>query len=72
MITLRDFIDLSMDDYYKINIFNTITGDEILKQVEVGEIEEKLEELDRISYLDYPICSWDIDEITKEFCLNIG
>ena len=35
---LIDFIELAMDDYYKINIFYTNTGEELIHQKEVGKI----------------------------------
>lgn len=64
-ITLRDFLDLSMDDYYKINIFGINSGKELLKQVEVGEIEDQLGDL-----INAEIGTWDL-EVNGELTINI-
>ncbi len=73
MMTLRDFLELAMDDYYKINIFYNNTGVELLHQVEVGGIEEELENIDCSDLMDETITSWDIcEERNNEFTLNIG
>ena len=73
MMTLRDFLELAMDDYYKVNIFYNNTGVELLHQVEVGSIEEELEKIDCNDLMDATIGSWDIcEEANNEFTLNIG
>lgn len=64
-ITLRDFLDLSMDDYYKINIFGINSGKELLKQVEIKEIEDKLGDL-----INAEIGTWDL-EVNGELTINI-
>ena len=61
MMTLRDFLDLSMDDCYEINVFYNNTGVELLHQVEVGNIEEELEKIDCEDILDNTVGTWDID-----------
>lgn len=63
MMTLYDFIQLAIENDYKINIFDTETGEEVAHQVELNEISDDL--------LERCIASWDIDYITKEFCINI-
>ena len=73
MMNLRDFLELAMDDYYKLNIFDCNLEEEVLHQVEVGNIEEELEKLGRTNLLDYSISTWDIcEERNNEFTLNIG
>lgn len=74
MITLRDFLDLAMEDYYKINVFYNNTGVELLHQVEVGEVEDELEKIDCQELIDETVGSWDIDEFedNKELTINIG
>ena len=74
MITLRDFLELAMDDYYKINIFYNNTGVELLHQVEVGEVEDELSNIDCQELIDETIGSWDINEFedNKELTINIG
>lgn len=73
MMTLRDFLELAMDDYYKVNIFYNNTGVELLHQVEVGNIEEELENIDCGDLMDETVGSWDIcEEANNEFTLNIG
>ena len=64
-MTIYDFLEMAMDDFYKINIYDTRDFKEIVHQKEVGEIKE----MDDI--LDKYILSWDIEETTKEFCLNV-
>lgn len=60
MMTLRDFLDLSMDDCYEVNIFYNNTGVELLHQVEVGNVEEELEKIDCSDILDNTVGTWDI------------
>lgn len=76
MVDLYTFINLSMDESYEINIFDNDSGNELLHQVEVGEIEEKLEEIGRSDLLYTDIGSWDIGYFSKdnkeEFTINIG
>lgn len=74
MITLRDFLDLAMEDYYKINVFYNNTGVELLHQVEVGEVEDELSNIDCQELIDETIGSWDINEFedNKELTINIG
>lgn len=73
MMSLRDFLELAMDDYYKVNIFYNNTGVELLHQVEVGNIEDELEKIDCSDLMDETIGSWDIcEESNNEFTLNIG
>ena len=72
LISLYDFLDLSMDDYYKINIFDIEKGEEILHQIEVGNIEKELEKINREELLTHTIGSWDINEENEnQFTLNI-
>lgn len=76
MMTLRDFLELAMDDCYEVNIFYNNTGVELLHQVEVGNVEEELEKIDCVDLLDETIGSWDIgyfdgDE-KEELTLNVG
>lgn len=71
MITLEDFLDLSMDSFYKINIFYNNIGIEILHQVEVADISDELEKLDMLFLMTNDIASWDINE-NNEFTINIG
>ena len=76
MMTLRDFLDLSMDNCYEINIFYNNSGNELLHQVEVGDVEEELEKIGCVDLLDETIGSWDIgyfdgDE-KEELTLNVG
>lgn len=71
MITLEDFLDLSMDSFYKINIFYNNIGIEILHQVEVADISDELEKLDMVFLMTNVIASWDINE-NNEFTINIG
>lgn len=73
MMTLRDFLGLAMDDYYKVNIFYNNTGVELLHQVEVGKVEEEMENIGCGDLMDETISSWDIcEEANNEFALNIG
>lgn len=73
MMTLRDFLELAMDDYYKVNIFDNGVGDELLHQVEVGEVEDELSNIGREELMDATIGSWDIcEEANNEFTLNVG
>lgn len=74
MMTLRDFLDLSMDDCYEVNIFYNNTGVELLHQVEVGEVEDELSNIDCQELIDETIGSWDINEFedNKELTINIG
>lgn len=74
MITLRDFLDLAMEDYYKINVFYNNTGVELLHQVEVGEVEDELSNIGCQELIDETIGSWDINEFedSKELTINIG
>ena len=76
MMTLYDFLQLSMDDYYKINLFYTNTGTELLHQVEVGEIENELEKIGCEDLINADFESWDLcyyehDE-KEELTINIG
>jgi hypothetical protein len=71
MITLDDFLMLAIESDYKINIFDTETGTEILHQCEIGNIDEELEKIKKDDLLFHYIASWDIDYITKELCINI-
>ena len=68
MITLREFLDLSMDNFYALNIWDCEEQKEIEHQKEVGELLES-EEFDK--YLNRYIQSWDIDFISKELTINI-
>ena len=71
-MSLYNFLELAMDDYYKINVFYTNTGEEILHQVEVGEIREKLENEEMVDLLYNDVVSWDInEENNNEFTINI-
>ena len=63
MITLYDFLQLAIEDDYKINIFDNEKGEEVAHQIELSEIDDALQ--DRI------IASWDIEYITKELCINL-
>lgn len=73
MMTLRDFLELALDDYYKVNIFYNNTGVELLHQVEVGKVEEEMENIGCGDLMDETISSWDIcEEASNEFTLNIG
>lgn len=60
MMTLRDFLELAMDDCYEVNVFYNNTGVELLHQVEVGNIEEELEKIDCSDILDNTVGTWDI------------
>ncbi len=64
MITLRDFLELAMDDCYTINIYSIGKGKEI-HQKEVSEI------MERDDIIDEYVRSWDIEYTTKELCINI-
>lgn len=71
-MSLYNFLELAMDDYYKINVFYTNTGEEILHQVEVGKIEEELENNSMGDLLYNYVVSWDInEESNNEFTINI-
>lgn len=66
MIKLIDFLELAMDDFYKINIYDITNGEEVVHQKEVGEVKE----MDDLLYKD--ILSWDIcEENNNELCINI-
>ena len=68
MITLIDFLDLSMDDWYKINIYSDSRGGEIIHQKTIDYIKDTL--ADALLYSN--INSWDIDtDNIKELCINI-
>jgi hypothetical protein len=72
MITLQEFIDLSMDSYYKINIFSNEDGEELLRQCEIENIEKELEKIGKAELLFHNIGSWDIDDMNNnQFTLNI-
>ena len=69
---LIDFIELAMDDYYKINIFYTNTGEELIHQKEVGKIIDYMYENNLNDILYHDIASWDIcEENNNEFCVNV-
>ena len=71
-MSLYNFLELAMADYYKINVFYTNTGEEILHQVEVGKIREELENGSMEDLLFYDVVSWDInEERNNEFTINI-
>ena len=76
MITLQEFIELAIDNFYKINIWYNEEQKELLNQVELGEIEEELEKIGKEELLYHNIGSWDIQEyvngkLVNEFTLNI-
>lgn len=71
MITLEDFLQLAMDDFYKINIYSIEDNKELLQQVELNSIEEELQKISKEELLHQDIASWDIDENTKYFTINI-
>lgn len=76
MITLREFMELAIDNFYKINIWYNEEQRELLNQVELGEIEEELEKIGKKELLYHNIGSWDIQEyvngkLANEFTLNI-
>lgn len=66
-MVLYDFLNLAIEDYYKINIFLCDSGEEICHQKEINEIMDILD----TDLLYSEIQSWDIDYATKEFCINI-
>lgn len=71
MITLEDFLQLAMDDFYRISIFNCETGEEVIHQAQVCEIEELLKIRGCEDLMYECISSWDIEDTTKDFTINI-
>lgn len=69
MITLEDFLNLAMDDFYKINIYDGDKEEEIYTQESVDEIIDDLQDND-IDTLFRDVQSWDINE-NKELTINI-
>lgn len=59
MITVEDFLELALENYFNIEIFDTNSSDTVFE----GSIDE-LEE-----YKDYSIQSWN--PINNGICLNI-
>ena len=72
-LDLYNFINLACDDCYEIDVFGINSGKVILNKVEVGNIEEELENLGLEKLLYADVCSWDIAENLdgKVFCINI-
>lgn len=68
---LYDFLNLAMDDSYEINIFECESGKELYHQEEVSYIVNDLEEKGKTDLLYSEIQTWDIDYVTKQFCINI-
>ena len=71
MIQLEDFLNMSMDESYRVNVFYLNTGAEITHQLSVGDTIEFLQENeDLLDLLLHDVISWDINE-EKEFNINI-
>jgi hypothetical protein len=70
-MTIYDFIYMATDDFYKINIYDIEKGTEILHQVELSQIEKQAEEKGINNILDKQIASWDIDDFSKDFTINV-
>jgi hypothetical protein len=70
MITLGNFLQLAMDDYYTINIYFIDEEAELIHQAEVREIEEKLEELGKSYLMFEAVASWDLGS-RNELTINI-
>ena len=75
-MTLGEFLDLSVEGCYEVNIFYNETGKEVLHQVEIGNIEEELENINLGKLMYETVSSWDIgyysNDNKEELCINVG